>query len=76
MAVSEEICRLSSKTVRCLKMKALCSFKLSGTNYPLTGHHIPEELSMNRHPNLKTPIFATDQHSTLVQFIMIALYIG
>jgi hypothetical protein len=33
---------MSYHTSRSLKIKALCSFKTSGTDYPVMKHHIPE----------------------------------
>jgi hypothetical protein len=40
----KELCMLSSQTFRCLQMKLVCSFEMSGTNYPVTWQHIPDRL--------------------------------
>lgn len=41
---------MSSQTSRPLNIKALHSFKTSGTNYPVTQHHIPEQHISTQNP--------------------------
>jgi len=55
-----ENCNLSSKSCGLsslsLKMEALQTFKTSGTSCPMTQHHIPEDLHLQKHhgKNLKS----------------------
>jgi hypothetical protein len=66
-----KVCRLSSQTFRCLKIKVLCCFEMSVTNYPVTWQHIPDRL-LNR--------FAQGSHVCNTRHYLssfrIALYMG